>query len=221
MRVRTAAALSSVIVGVAVGALLFVAAGTADWPDAWTWLALFIAGGVASSLFAPEAVLRERMRGPVRSGQGSADRAFVVVFGTLTAAWFALVSLDHRFGWSSVAPVGHVVGALLFIAANAAIVWVLRANPYASASVRVAADQVVATSGPYRIVRHPMYASVILYLPGTALLLGSVYSSVASIALIAALGVRTSIEERALRDGLAGYAEYAARVRWRLVPGVW
>jgi protein-S-isoprenylcysteine O-methyltransferase Ste14 len=221
MKARVAAALSAIVGAAGLGALLFLVAGTTDWAGAWAWLVLFAVAGVASAALAPASILAERLRGPVRSGQPRGDRAFVVVFGAMVLGWFALLSLDRRFGWSSVSVAVQVVAALLFLAANAIVIWVLRANPYASGSVRIADDQRVATSGPYRVVRHPMYASVLLYLPATALVCGSVVGAVASAVLVVGLAVRTRIEEAALRDGLPGYAEYAQQVRWRLVPRVW
>jgi protein-S-isoprenylcysteine O-methyltransferase Ste14 len=219
--VRAAAALSAVVGGAVLVGLLFVIAGTTDWPGAWAYLVSFGAAGAVSAALAPEEVLRERLKGPVRSGQGGADRTFVVVFGALVVAWFALLGLDRRFGWSSVPAVAQAFGVVLYVLANAVIVWVLRANPFASGAVRLADDQRVATDGPYRIVRHPMYASVIPYLVGTALILGSWVGAVTSVLLVVGLGVRTTIEEGELREGLPGYADYATRVRWRLVPGVW
>ena len=221
MNARIGAAIASVVGGLVMGGGLLVVAGTIRWPACWVWIAIFGVGGIASAVLAPEEVLRERMRGPVRSGQARGDRAFVVGFGVLAVGWFTLLAIDQRLELSSLPPALRVVGAVLYLAANAVIAWVLRANPYASASVRIADDHKVATAGPYRIVRHPMYASVIPYLVGTAPLLDSLLAIIASILLIGALGVRTIIEERELNQGLPGYTEYTAHVRWRLVPGVW
>jgi len=218
---RISAAIASVIGGLVMGGGMLVVAGTIDWPACWVWIVLFGVGGIASALLAPETVLRERMRGPVRSGQARGDRGFVAVFGVLVTGWFALLAIDRRVELSSVPSALRVAGALLYLAANIAIVWVLRANPYASGSVRVADDHKVATTGPYRFVRHPMYASVIPYLVGTALLLDSLLGVLASVLLIGALGVRTIIEERELHQKLPGYTEYTANIQWRLVPGIW
>jgi protein-S-isoprenylcysteine O-methyltransferase Ste14 len=210
-----------VIGGLVMGGGLMIVGGTIGWPAFWVWIALFGVGGIASALLAPETVLRERMRGPVRSGQARGDRDFVAVFGVLVIGWFALLAIDQRLELSSLPSALRVAGAVLYLAANAAIVWVLRANPHASGSVRIADDHKVATTGPYRIVRHPMYASVIPYLVGTALLLDSLLGVIASILLTGALGVRTIIEERELNQKLPGYTEYTANIRWRLVPGIW
>jgi protein-S-isoprenylcysteine O-methyltransferase Ste14 len=203
-------------------ALLLVAAGTTGWPAAWVFAALFTATGIAAARFAPEAILRERLRGPVRSGQTPADVAFVAVFGTTLVGWFVLMAADaRRYEWTSVSPAARAAGAALFVVANALGLWALCANEFASASVRVDEAQRVATDGPYRLVRHPMYTSVLLFVPGTALLLGSLWGTVATLVIVVGLMVRIAIEERTLRDGLPGYDEYTRRVRWRVVPGVW
>jgi protein-S-isoprenylcysteine O-methyltransferase Ste14 len=211
------------VVGAAgLGGLLFLGAGTTDWAAAWVWVALFTVISIAAALLLPDAILRERMRGPVRAGQTPADLVFVAVFGVVLLGWFVLIGVDAvRFGWSSVPAWLQVVGLVLFLAGNGVGGWALHANEFASASVRVDDEHVVASDGPYRVVRHPMYVGVLLFVPGTALLLGSYVGAAAVVAIAAAVGVRVVIEERTLRGGLAGYADYASRVRWRLVPGVW
>jgi protein-S-isoprenylcysteine O-methyltransferase Ste14 len=220
--IRLQAIVALVLGAIGLGALLFLSAGTTDWRAARVWLALFVAAGVAATLLSPTAVLAERLQRPVRAGQPDADIIWMALFGPLLLGWFVLAGLDAvRFGWSDVPTGLQAVGVAVFVLANALAVWVLRTNPFAAASVRVADDHVVATTGPYAIVRHPMYSSVVLYFPGTALVLGSYVATAAAGALVVGLAMRTGIEERALRDGLPGYAEYAARVRWRLVPGVW
>lgn len=222
MSIRGRAAVASVLGAAGLTALLLVAAGTSDWPTAWVFAALFALVGILGAVVAPTSVLRERMRGPLRPGEAGADVVFVVVFGLVLLSWFVLMALDaRRFEWTSVPPVLTGLGALAFLLANGVALWVICANPFASASVRIDDAQRVATDGPYRIVRHPMYACVLLYVPGTALLLGSLWGAVATVVIVLALVVRIAIEERMLRAGLAGYAEYAARVRWRLLPGVW
>jgi protein-S-isoprenylcysteine O-methyltransferase Ste14 len=220
VRVRTLIA-SPVSAGALV-ALLLASAGTTDWPAAWAFGALFVVVGVVGALVAPEAVLRERLRGPIRSGQAAADRVWVPAMGALLLGWFVLMAVDaRRYGWTTLPPVLHVLGAALFAGANGFGLWVICANPFASASVRVDEAQRVATDGPYRVVRHPMYTSVLLFVPGAALLLGSLWGAAATLLIVVALAVRIGIEERTLRAELPGYAEYAAAVRWRLVPGVW
>jgi protein-S-isoprenylcysteine O-methyltransferase Ste14 len=222
MTVRHRAAIASVLGAGGLTALLLAAAGTTAWPAAWVFGVLFALVGIAGSLISPKAILRERLRGPIRSGQAAADLVFVPVFGVVLAGWFVLMALDaRRFEWTHVAVAVQAIGGALFVLANVIALWVICANPFASASVRLDDEQFVATDGPYRIVRHPMYASVALYVPGTALLLGSLWGAAAIVVIVAALAVRIGIEERTLRAGLPGYDEYAARVRWRLVPRVW
>lgn len=222
MRTRAAAVFGSLVGAAGLGALLFAGAGTTEWVAGWVFVALFAVVGVVASLVAPKAILRERLRGPIRSGQAAADVVFVPVFGAVLAGWFVLMGIDaHRFEWSSVPASVHVLGAVLLVAANAVALWAMCANQFASASVRIDDAQRVASSGPYRAVRHPMYAGVLLYVPGTALLLGSLWGAAATLVIAVGLSVRIAIEERALRAGLPGYVDYASRVRWRLVPGLW
>lgn len=222
MSIRGRAAAASVVGAGGLTALLLAAAGTTDWPAAWAFAVLFAVVGILGAVVAPTSVLRERLRGPLRSGQAPADVGFVLLFGLVLLGWFVLMALDaRRFGWSSVPTAVQALGAVAYALANGVALWVICANPFASASVRIDEAQSVATGGPYRIVRHPMYTSVLLYAPGTALLLGSLWGAVATAVIALALVVRIAIEERTLRSGLAGYAEYAARVRWRLLPGVW
>ena len=130
-------------------------------------------------------------------------------------------ALDFRFGWSAVPLGGIVVGDVLVVIGFYFISLVYRANTFTSATIEVAEDQKVISTGPYAIVRHPMYASASLYLLGTPLALGSYWGLVVLGAMMPFLLWRLFDEERFLARNLPGYTEYRKRVRYRLVPFVW
>lgn len=209
------------------GILLFVAAGTVKWPAAWFFLAeegaLAFAVGVWLARHDP-ALLRERLAPIVQREQKRWDKALMLVLFIGWYAWFVFMGLDSvRFGWSTVPMWARVLGAIL-IALSIFIAWLtFRENSFAAPVVKMQQNrrQRVISSGPYRYVRHPMYAGAIFFFFGTPLLLGSLWGLAFTPLLIAALAVRAVNEERMLVAELDGYADYAARVRSRLVPLVW
>jgi protein-S-isoprenylcysteine O-methyltransferase Ste14 len=136
-------------------------------------------------------------------------------------ALLVVSALDFRFGWSAVPLGGVVVGDVLVVIGFYGIARVYRANTFTSATIEVAADQKVIATGPYAIVRHPMYASGSLYLLGTPLALGSYWGLVVLGAMMPFLLWWLFDEERFLAQYLPGYTEYQKRVRHRLVPCVW
>jgi protein-S-isoprenylcysteine O-methyltransferase Ste14 len=209
------------------GVLLFASAGTLDWPEAWVFLVEFAVLGLISGIMIsrsdPE-LLRERMASPIQRAQKSWDKVFIVVVFTLWLSQYVVAGLDAvRFHTSDVPLWLKAAGAL----AIAASIWVfhvvMRANTFAAAVVKIQTErkhQVVST-GPYAYVRHPMYAGAIPMIVGTPLLLGSYYALLWSLAIIVLFAVRAVLEENVLKSELDGYTAYAARVRYRLVPGLW
>jgi protein-S-isoprenylcysteine O-methyltransferase Ste14 len=135
--------------------------------------------------------------------------------------YFVIPGLDFRFGWSTVplavVTAGHVLTVLAFVG----ILVVFRANSFAGSTVEVAADQRVIDTGPYAVVRHPMYAAALFLFVGIPLALGSTWALLLAVPMIAALVARVLNEERYLDANLAGYTSYRRRVRWRLMPLVW
>jgi protein-S-isoprenylcysteine O-methyltransferase Ste14 len=209
------------------GALLFVSAGTLDWPQAWVLLAeyggLGLLSGFAINRHDPE-LLRERMRGPIQKEQKSWDKVLLAIFFALWMSQYVINGLDAvRFHWSDVPLWLQVAGALGIAVAFYAVHVVMMTNTFAAPVVKIQSErkhQVIST-GPYAYVRHPMYAGAVLLIVGTPLLLGSWYGLIWAAAMIAILGVRAVKEENTLKAELEGYDAYAARVRYRLVPGVW
>ena len=165
------------------------------------------------------------MKSPVSGDQKFSDRLIVIAFMIAFAGWFVFAAFDaKRFGWSPPLPVWlQAIGVLLIVIANWGWFTVLRVNSFASVKIKVQADrkQTVISTGPYALVRHPMYSGAVLYFAAMALLLGSWWGLVLSPVFFVLFSVRAGFEERALIEGLPGYADYLARVRYRLVPGVW
>jgi protein-S-isoprenylcysteine O-methyltransferase Ste14 len=208
-------------------ALLFVSAGTLLWPAGWAFLALFFGFALAIVLWLarkePE-LLAERMSSPMQSGQPLWDKVFVVAVMVLFVAWLILMPLDAvRFGWSEVPGWLQILGALGVVLSFYIMFLTFRENAYLALVVKVQEErgQSVVSTGPYRYVRHPMYASTFLFFPGSALLLGSWWGLMFCTVLLGLLVWRIPLEERMLENGLTGYDEYARRVRYRLIPRVW
>jgi protein-S-isoprenylcysteine O-methyltransferase Ste14 len=207
------------------GALLFLSAGTLAWAGAWAFLAEMIALGIPSGLWLarrdPE-LLAKRLDTPIQSGQSTADKVFISLFLLLWFGWLVLMGLDAvRFGWSWVPLWAQVVGGVSIALSIALTLRTFRENSFAAPVVKIQEGQKVITTGPYAIVRHPMYVSMIPMLVGIPLLLGSWWGLAVVPVFVALVSVRIRIEERELRAGLPGYAEYTTKVRYRLIPGLW
>ncbi|MBP1885760.1 methyltransferase family protein [Sinorhizobium mexicanum] len=210
-----------------IGAVLFASAGTVAWPAGWVYVALMLAVSLIAGLSLARhdpALLKERLSAPIQKGQPFADKVLLTIIFLFLFGSFAFMALDAvRFGWSSVPQWVQGVGALILLLSIWLNYWTFRENSFAAPVVKVQRErgQRVVTAGPYRYVRHPLYAGGLLYLAGTSLLLGSWWGLVAVVLFALLLAVRIGIEEKALRTGLAGYDAYAARVRHRLIPFVW
>jgi len=208
--------------------LLFVAAGTMRWGGGWLYLFLTAAcSGITTRwLFRhdPE-LLAERLKSLVQRGQSGFDKALILVFFLLYYAWLAFMAMDAvRFGWSRV-PYGlQAVGVILSVAGYWVVFLAFKVNTFAAPVIKIQRDrrQTVIDSGPYAVVRHPMYAGALPVFVGTALVLGSWLGLLAAAAvMIPLLGVRILLEEKTLEKELDGYADYVKRVRYRLIPGLW
>ena len=211
----------------AMGILLFLAAGTLDWPGAWAYLVLMVVLsftlGIDLARRDPE-LLRERMGSPLQRNQPAADKVLLIALFLFIFAWLVLMGLDvKRFAWSSVPALIQVLGALIILWSIWFCYRTMRENSFAAPVVKLQRErgQRVISTGPYAFVRHPMYFGGSFYFIGTALLLGSWWGVMFAFVLIGLLCIRIPIEEKALRAGLQGYNEYAAHVRYRLIPYVW
>jgi protein-S-isoprenylcysteine O-methyltransferase Ste14 len=207
--------------------LLFVPAGTIRWPQAWLLLLELGVTGllVGGWLYVHDpALLAQRMASPVQREQPAWDRIFMICVLQFFCAWLAVMGLDAvRFRTSHVPVWAQGVGAAAILASQYVFWLVFRANSYAAPVVKVQKDRghAIVTTGPYAYVRHPMYAGAILLLLGIPLLLGSWYGLALAPVLVVGFAMRSVLEERTLSAQLPGYADYAARVRYRFVPLIW
>jgi protein-S-isoprenylcysteine O-methyltransferase Ste14 len=207
--------------------VLFLAAGSIAWPAGWTFLILFFGFVVSISLWLLRnnpGLLTERMTGTGKPDQKPWDKLFTLLAGVGFFAWLGLMALDAvRFHWSQTSVWLQGVGAMLLLGSFYLFFLTFRENSYLSPAVRIQTDrgQTVVSTGPYHIVRHPMYAAFVLYVLGTTLLLGSWYGLLLGLILVVMVARRAVLEERTLRDELQGYAAYMAQVKYRLIPYVW
>jgi protein-S-isoprenylcysteine O-methyltransferase Ste14 len=212
------------LLSLAMGLLLFVPAGTVRYWEAWVYLAIFCGASALVTLDLMRrdpALLERRMRGGPTAEGRPAQKLIMLCTSVAFVALLVVPALDHRFAWSRVSFSAVLVGDVA-VAAGFFFIWrVYRENPFTSATIEVARDQKVVSTGPYAIVRHPMYASASLYLAGTPLALRSLWGFVPVVVMAPFLIWRLLDEERLLAASLPGYAEYQQRVRYRLVPFVW
>jgi protein-S-isoprenylcysteine O-methyltransferase Ste14 len=207
------------------GLLLFVPAGRLGWPEAWIFIGaygLFLGGYAVWSLLKDPAQLAERSR--VAQNVKGWDRVIITAYTLLLLVTFVISGLDAgRFHWAPVPLPIEIAAWIGQAAAGGLIFWVVATNTYLSRLARIQGDrgQVVVTSGPYRFVRHPMYAGIIVLFICVPISLGSGWGLLPGIAIGLLFVFRTFKEDQMLRHELAGYEAYAQKVRYRLVPGVW
>ena len=206
------------------GVIIFVTAGTTQYWQAWVYLFIFTITSLLTTIYLirnDTALLQRRMRGGPTAEKRSSQRVIMVFTSLAFIGLLVVPAFDHRFGWSTVPVYVVIAGDALVTIGFYFIFLVYRENTYTSATIEVAANQEVIESGPYAIVRHPMYASALLYLLGTPLALGSYWGLLPFVAVIPLLVWRLTDEERMLTRELGGYAQYQQRVRYRLLPRVW
>lgn len=217
-------AASGLVQLIAIAVLLFVAAGTLDYWQAWVFTAVFALSAWLPSIavqFTNPAALQRRMRGgPVAEARTVQKIVMAGLYGSLAAMCVA-GGLDRRFNWSSVPVALCLAGDVVVALGLCVVVAVAVQNSYASTTVRVESGQQVVSTGLYGLVRHPMYSGNVLMLAGLPLALGSYWALVFAVPGLIVLAVRIRDEETLLTQELAGYREYTQTVRHRLVPGVW
>lgn len=204
--------------------LLFVPAGTVRYWQAWSYLAIFFAAAALTTKFLMRkdpALLERRMRGGPSAEKQPTQKLIMLFTSFGFIALLVVPALDYRFGWSMVPLAGVLVGDALVAVGFYFIFLVYKENTFTSATIEVVADQKVISTGPYAIVRHPMYASALLYLAGTPLALGSYWGFVPLVGTLPFLIWRLFDEERFLALNLPGYTDYQRKVRHRLVPRIW
>jgi protein-S-isoprenylcysteine O-methyltransferase Ste14 len=204
----------------------FLAAGRLDITRAWLLLGIDYLGVVIISVIfwklAPELA---NQRATIKEGTKHWDKVFLAFYFTISLIAFPIVAgLDvGRFQWSELHINYSIAGVILFTLCVAFISWAIMVNQFFETTVRIQTDRghKVITGGPYRLVRHPGYLSLILGALSATFIIGSGYSLIPGGLGIIAVVIRTFLEDRTLQEELNGYREYASRVRWRLVPGIW
>jgi protein-S-isoprenylcysteine O-methyltransferase Ste14 len=202
--------------------LLFAAAGTIHWLYAWLYTASMVLIQLGGAFFMPLEVLAER-----GSKKENAEKWDKVVTGLILPSFlsvYLVAGLDFRWHWSpELGTAWHLGAVLIFILGCALEMWAMAANRFFSTAVRIQFERghAVCSDGPYRHVRHPGYAGMVLYYGVTPVFLGSLWALIPASIVAILLVTRTWLEDRTLQEKLAGYGEYTERVRFRLVPGVW
>ena len=209
------------------GAALFVPAGTVDWRGGWIFLGemvLLSAATVAWLAKHDPGLLKERLGNPIQKGQAKRDKAFMLAMIVIWHGWIVLMALDvERWHLSEAPDWVMYAGAALILLGFIAVLRTFHENTFAAPVIKIQEErgQKVIDTGPYALIRHPMYAGAFLYVLGTPLVLGSWIGLALVPVVMGLLIVRIFIEEAALRKGLPGYEEYTTRVRYRLVPRIW
>jgi protein-S-isoprenylcysteine O-methyltransferase Ste14 len=220
-QVITSATLRLASAYVVLPALLVVPAGTLAYWEAWTYLAVLLIPmtlTMAVLVSRDPELLERRLRAREKD---PAQTRIVARAGVLFLAIFLIPGFDRRFGWSHVPVVAVLVADFLVLVAYGLFIRVLQENRSASRIIEVEAGQRVVATGPYAVVRHPMYAAVTVIGLATPVALGSWWALVPAVLLVPVLAARISNEERMLANELAGYREYMRTTVYRLIPGVW
>ena len=222
---RTKAILCAVGSPLTLVALVFLPAGRIDWTPGWIFIAVLVAAfGLSALLLARVNPMIYRARGRFQPGTKTWDLVLLAILFPAMIVEIPLATLDAgRMGWSDV-PLWVVrTGYMLLIGGIAVTTWAQAVNPFFEPGVRIQTEraQQVITSAPYRFIRHPGYSASIAIFIGNPLALASWWALLPAALAIALLVVRTSLEDRLLQAELSGYADYARRTRYRLLPGLW
>ena len=217
-----------VVVYLSIPLVLLVCGGDFGWWQAWVYSLLIVAAGIGGRIWAERrhpGLLAERQNIEKMQSAKAWDKVLAPLMAlSLVFPMVIVEGLDHRFGWSPEFPLWLIVlGFILISLGYAFAMWAFVENRFFSSTVRIQTDRghVVCDSGPYRIVRHPGYAGNIPPLLGIVLALGSVWTLIpAAVALIIAV-IRTALEDQTLQEELPGYRDYARRVHYRLIPGIY
>ena len=202
-------------------ALLFIPAGTLDYPNGWLFIALlfipmFIAGIIM--LFKSPNLLRRRLNAKEEEDE---QKTVILISGIIFLIAFILAGLNFRFGWFKLPTVVIIIASVIFLIAYIMYSEVLRENEYLSRTVEVSENQKVVDSGLYGIVRHPMYTSTIFLFLSMPLVLDSIFSFIVMLVYPIIIIFRIRNEEKVLENELIGYKEYKEKVKYKLIPYLW
>jgi protein-S-isoprenylcysteine O-methyltransferase Ste14 len=215
---------SSVLGTLALGAMVFVPAGTLNYWQGWAYFGTSILASAFYTIYLakcdPALLKRRQQTGPAYEKE-PAQKIIIALIVAAFVALIALPPLDYRFGWSRVPWYVSVIADALIAFSFYFFYLVSKVNTYAAANVRVEQGQRVVDTGVYGLVRHPMYFGALFLIVGTPLALGSWWTLLLTPVFLLLLYFRIVSEETVLMRDLAGYAEYQRRVRYRLIPFVW
>ena len=215
-------ALSKFLIGfIIICMLLFIPAGTLDYPNGWLFIALlfipmFFAGIIM--LFKSPDLLRRRLNAKEEEDE---QKTVILVSGIIFLLAFILAGLNFRFGWFNLPSIVVIIASAIFLLAYIMYAEVLRENEYLSRTVEVSENQKVVDSGLYGIVRHPMYTSTIFLFLSMPLVLDSIFSFIVMLVYPIMIMFRIRNEERVLENELIGYEEYKEKVKYKLIPYLW
>ena len=215
-------ALSKFLIGlVIICMLLFIPAGTLDYPNGWLFIALlfipmFFAGIIM--LFKSPDLLRKRLNAKESEDE---QKTVILVSGIMFLLAFILAGLNFRFGWFHLPSIVIIIASVIFLLAYIMYAEVLRENEYLSRTVEVSENQKVVDSGLYGIVRHPMYTSTIFLFLSMPLVLDSIFSFIVMLVYPIIIIFRIRNEEKVLENELIGYKEYKEKVKYKLIPYLW
>lgn len=216
---------SIILLIVVMDGLLFGTAGRLDWFGAWLLTGLYLVFLLIIVFWATRnapGLMEERSR--MAKNVKAWDKVITRIYTVLLLTMLVVAGLDAgRFRWSAMPIVLQIVGVILLILTGIVIWWVMSVNYFLSSYARIQDDrgQQVITEGPYRYVRHPMYAMLVPFMFGIAFVLGSWWALVPAGMIGVLYVIRTALEDRMLQEELPGYREYAQKVRYRLFPGIW
>ncbi|MBQ2962707.1 methyltransferase [Methanobrevibacter sp.] len=215
-------ALSKFLIGfIIICMLLFIPAGTLDYPNGWLFMALlfipmFFAGIIM--LFKSPDLLRRRLNAKEEEDE---QKTVILVSGIIFLVAFILAGLNFRFGWFHLPTVVIIISSVIFLIAYIMYAEVLRENEYLSRTVEVSENQKVVDSGLYGLVRHPMYTSTIFLFLSMPLVLDSIFSFIVMLVYPIIIIFRIRNEEKVLENELIGYKEYKEKVKYKLIPYLW
>jgi protein-S-isoprenylcysteine O-methyltransferase Ste14 len=222
LNIRAMAGLLQLLIIMA--AIIFLPAWTLDYWQAWTFLAVFFASVLAITVYLmkndPKLLERRANAGP-GAEQEKSQKIIQSLAAIAFIAMFVVSALDHRFGWSSVPPYVSLLGDVLVALGLYFVFLVFKENSFASGTIEVGAEQRVIATGPYALVRHPMYIGALVMLLGVPLALGSWWGLLTIIPMVLVLVARLLDEEKFLAKNLAGYSDYQSKVKSRLIPLIW
>jgi protein-S-isoprenylcysteine O-methyltransferase Ste14 len=209
---------------IAIGALLFLSAWTFNYWQAWLFLAVYGGSNLAITVYLmikDLQLLERRLSGGPTAEQRIGQKVIMSLASLEFIAILVVPGLDHRFGWSSVPATVSIAGNVLVALGFLIVFFVFQENTFTSSTIEIAADQKVITTGPYAIVRHPMYSGTFLSMLGIPIALGSWWGLCVLLLMIFTTLWRLFDEENLLKKELPGYREYTQKVRYRLVLYLW